>query len=262
MTSSKKEPVAAGSTPGVELAPNKMPPMGGPATQAPRAATHSADAGGHLKREGNITADAGGHPKREGNNSADAGGHLRHTGNNGTNGTPPGTPPNAPGGRLPAGESPGAKGQNLFKHEPPEGHAKKVSEVLGEVVWLMSQSQIHKQFFISDLELARRACGKRKRVMTPVLLQQFRTFYATDRPIGVVLWASVSDEVAARLAEGISKLRPQDWKSGDKLWVVEVIAPFGGAEEMVKDLKEKVFPDKPVNFLAVTKEGKKEIRSV
>ena len=112
--------------------------------------------------------------------------------------------------------------------------------------------------------------------MTPGLLQQFRTYYATDRPIGVVLWASVSDEVAERLAQGTTKLRPQDWKSGDHLWVVEslprtascndakrsgVIAPFGGAEEMVKDLKEKVFPTQPVNFLAF-KDGKKEVRSV
>ena len=77
-----------------------------------------------------------------------------------------------------------------------------------------------------------------------------------------VTWASVPDEVAARLAEGTTKLRPQDWKSGDKLWVMpeacvphdEVIAPAcpgprhardekrsgGGAEEMVNDLKEKV----------------------
>jgi cytolysin-activating lysine-acyltransferase len=100
--------------------------------------------------------------------------------------------------------------------------------------------------------------------MTPALQQQFRTFYATDRPIGVtrrrarkmLLWANVSDEVAERLAAGTTKLRPQDWKSGDKLWVVEVIAPFGGAEEMVKDLKEKVFPTKPVHFLAVNKDGK------
>jgi hemolysin-activating ACP:hemolysin acyltransferase len=38
----------------------------------------------------------------------------------------------------------------------------------------------------------------------------------------LVLWASVSDEVAERLAAGTTKLRPQDWKSGDKLWVVEV----------------------------------------
>ena len=92
--------------------------------------------------------------------------------------------------------------------------------------------------------------------MTPVLLQQFRTYYATDRPIGVVLWASVSDEVAERLAQGTTKLRPQDWKSGDKLWVVEVIAPFGGADEMVKDLKEKVFPTRQLNFVSITKDGK------
>ena len=92
--------------------------------------------------------------------------------------------------------------------------------------------------------------------MTPVLLQQFRTFYATDRPIGVVLWATVSDEVEANLMAGTTKLRPQDWKSGDKLWVVEVIAPFGGAEEMVKDLKANVFPTREIKYLTVSKEGK------
>ncbi len=39
---------------------------------------------------------------------------------------------------------------------------------------------------------------------------------------------------------GTSRMRPQDWKSGDRLWVVEVIAPFGGADEMVKDLRARV----------------------
>ena len=57
-----------------------------------------------------------------------------------------------------------------------------------------------------------------------------------------------------------TKLRPQDWKSGDKLWVVEVIAPFSGAEEMVKDLKDNVFPTRDVHFVAVTKDGKKDVR--
>ena len=42
----------------------------------------------------------------------------------------------------------------------------------------------------------------------------------------------------------------------------EVIAPFGGAEEMVKDLKANVFPDRAINFVAVTKDGKKEVRAV
>ena len=76
----------------------------------------------------------------------------------------------------------------------------------------------------------------------------------------MVLWASVSDEVAERLGQGTTKLRPQDWKSGDNLWVVEVISPFGGAEDMVKDLKEKVFPTRPISFVTVTTQGKKEVR--
>ena len=48
---------------------------------------------------------------------------------------------------------------------------------------------------------------------------------------------------------------------GDKLWVVEVIAPFGGAEKMVMDLKEKVFPTTPISFLAL-KDGKRDVRVV
>jgi hypothetical protein len=65
----------------------------------------------------------------------------------------PGMPPNGggPGGGGPGG--PGGPGKSgPFSHQPPDGHAKKMSEVLGEVVWLMSQSPQHKQFFISDLE--------------------------------------------------------------------------------------------------------------
>lgn len=45
-----------------------------------------------------------------------------------------------------------AGGGSPFNQKPPEGHAKRTSEVLGEIVWLMSQSPLHKQYFISDLE--------------------------------------------------------------------------------------------------------------
>lgn len=139
-----------------------------------------------------------------------------HTGDAGSNGSP-------------------KPSDTIFNKPAPKGAAKKVSEVLGEIVWLMSQSPLHKQFFISDLEWF---------VMTPVLLQQFRMFYADEKPIGVVFWGTVSEEVEQRLAQGVGKLRPQDWKSGDRLWVREAIAPFCKAEEMARDLKMKVFPQR------------------
>jgi len=134
--------------------------------------------------------------------------------------------------------------------------------------WLMSQSPLHKQFFISDLEWF---------VMTPVMLQQFRLFYDSllaglrqdTKPIGVlpkaskkkVFWAEASPEVAQMLAAGTTKLRPQDWKSGNELWVVEAVAPFGGADVMVADLKQRVFPAREMRFVTLGPNGK-EVRVV
>ena len=88
--------------------------------------------------------------------------------------------------------NPNAPVGSPFQYVAPEGAAKTMSAVLGEIVWLMSQSQIHKSFFISDLEWF---------VMAPVFLKQFRLFYDKDKPIGVVFWGRVSDEVEQRLAQ-------------------------------------------------------------
>jgi hemolysin-activating ACP:hemolysin acyltransferase len=41
-----------------------------------------------------------------------------------------------------------------------------------------------------------------------------------------------------------------------------VIAPFGGAEEMVRDLKAKVFPSQQLRYVATGVDGKKELRVV
>jgi len=95
-----------------------------------------------------------------------------------------------------------------------------------------------------------------------LLQRQFRLFYALNKPVGVVLWAKVNDEVAGRLAAGTTRLRPQDWNCGDQLWVVEVISPFGAPEVMVRDFKEHVFPDRDVHYLAITTDGKKEVKVV
>jgi cytolysin-activating lysine-acyltransferase len=158
----------------------------------------------------------------------------------------------APGnGRAPGGNAKPAPGVSqlprdaagsIFTESAPSGAARTVSAVLGEVVWLLTQSPRHKQaFFLADLEWL---------AMPPILLQQFCMFYAKERPIGVILWAYVNDEVAERLAAGNARLRPQDWKCGDTLWVVDVIAPFGGTDEMLKDLKAKVFPERELRYRA------------
>jgi cytolysin-activating lysine-acyltransferase len=108
---------------------------------------------------------------------------------------------------------------------------KTVSAVLGEIVWLMSQSPEFKQYLISDLEWL---------VMPPILLRQFRLFYHEGKPAAVVLYARVSPDVAARLDAGAPILRPADWQSGGEVKVVKVIAPFGGADSFSAEITTAV----------------------
>ena len=143
----------------------------------------------------------------------------------------------------------------------PQNATRTMAGVLGEIVWLMSQSPMHKQFFISDIEWF---------AMTPALLRQFRLFYDKEKPVGVLFWALVNDEVEERLSTGGGRLRPKDWKCGDNLWVVELVAPFGpvGAgrvslpEAMVADFKEKVFPANEIKMLVRNPDGKLAVRIV
>ena len=109
---------------------------------------------------------------------------------------------------------------------------KTVAQVLGEIVWLLSQSPTHRQLFISDLEWF---------CMPAILLEQFRMFHGTDRPAAVVLWAKVSDEIDQRMRAGGTRLRADEWRSGPNHWLVEVVAPFGAEAEILTDLRKSIF---------------------
>jgi cytolysin-activating lysine-acyltransferase len=139
------------------------------------------------------------------------------------------TPPNQRGADM-ANKKDNSSPATMFSEKTPEGAARTVSQVFGEIAWLFTQSPNHKNLYVSDLE---------SRVMVPVILQQFRLFYDQQKPVGVLFWAMANDETAKRIEAGEKRLRPQDWKSGDKIKLVEVIAPFGGSKEMVNDWQTK-----------------------
>lgn len=130
---------------------------------------------------------------------------------------------------------------------------KTVAQMLGEIVWLMSQSPIHKQLFIGDLEWF---------CMPAILLEQFRMFYGPDRPAAVALWAQVSEETEQRLQAGGSRLRPDEWRGGDRLWLIELVAPFGGEAEILADLKTSIFAGRRFKFHRSTPEGGRVVETV
>jgi cytolysin-activating lysine-acyltransferase len=105
---------------------------------------------------------------------------------------------------------------------------KTVSQVLGEIVWLMTQSPRHKATPLGDLEWL---------VMPAILLRQFRIFYKGEQPVGVALWALADDLVAKRIDANDRRLTAVEWKSGANLRIVELVAPFGGEAEMREQVK-------------------------
>jgi cytolysin-activating lysine-acyltransferase len=100
---------------------------------------------------------------------------------------------------------------------------KTVSQVLGEITWLMTQSPRHKAIPLGDLEWL---------LMPAILLRQFRVFYKGEQPVGIALWALADDLVAKRIDAGDNRLSATEWKSGTSLRIIDIVAPFGGEAEM------------------------------
>ena len=121
------------------------------------------------------------------------------------------------------------------------------SAMLGEAVWLMSHSAAHKHLFIADLEWL---------VLPPIMVKQFRILKAGDRPFAFASWALLNEEAEKRLLAGQPRLRPGDWRSGDRLWLIDVVAPFGGADGVLSHLKKKLFKDRRLMALRPKADGR------
>lgn len=133
---------------------------------------------------------------------------------------------------------------------PSAAPKKTVSQVMGEAVWLLTQSPVHKQLFVGDLEWF---------LMPAVLLEQFRIFNGPQHPVGIALWATVSEDTETRLISGAHKLRADEWKNGDRPWLIELVAPFGGQDEIMADFAANIFPGKSFKYHHVTLEGQRAV---
>ena len=123
--------------------------------------------------------------------------------------------------------------------------ADKVS-LLGHAAWLLTQTPTHKHLFITDLEWL---------VIPPVSLDQFRLWRQGNLPVAFATWAYLSEDAEQRLMQGVRRLSPMDWKSGETLWLMDMIAPFGGADEAMTELREKIFPGQKIKTLQPAPSG-------
>lgn len=112
---------------------------------------------------------------------------------------------------------------------------------IGHAVWLMSRSPLHKHLMITDIEWL---------VTPPIVLGQFHLWEKGGNPVGFASWAFLGEEAEERIiAKGIRRLLPSDWKSGEQLWLIDFLSPFGGQDAMLKDLRNKTHSGKRMKML-------------
>lgn len=119
---------------------------------------------------------------------------------------------------------------------------------VGAAACLALRSPSHKHLFVTDFEWL---------IIPPISLRQFKLFRQKDthNPLAFMSWAFVSEAIEKRLLSGNTKLAPQEWKSGDRAWLIDVISPYASAQEFLKQLAETTFKDKEIKLLQAQKNG-------
>lgn len=112
---------------------------------------------------------------------------------------------------------------------------------MGPVIMLYMQSSHRRFHFISDLEWL---------LLPPLVNGQCKLYMKKEYPISFVSWAFISEEVEKRLLQNGGKMRPEDWNTGDRLWIIDIVAPFGGIETMLNDLRKNEFPGRTIRIIA------------
>lgn len=125
----------------------------------------------------------------------------------------------------------------------------------GNIVTVLMQSAGHKNRKLSEL---------REMVVPALINNQFRIAEAHKKgsghtlPMGVILWARVSDDVDKRLSD-VSKtdvaLAATEWVSGDNFWIIDVVGEQKFVASMLQDLNQKDFKDKTVKYRRKTEAG-------
>lgn len=141
--------------------------------------------------------------------------------------------------------------------------AKMAAAAFGEITALLMRSPGHKHYSLADLEWL---------ILPAVLSNQFalagakaKSNTAMTVPVGVALWARVSEEVDQEIAANLDRplrLRPDQWSSGDNLWLIDVVASAEVGRALIGQLSRTVFAGKSFKMRIADAEGNRTIRTL
>lgn len=114
--------------------------------------------------------------------------------------------------------------------------------LLGPVLWLYARDDRRKWTFLAEQEWL---------LMPPLVLDQCKVYTKQELPWAYFAWAFVSDAVDQRLRSGQFRIGPHEWKQGPHCWLIDCLAPFGGMDELLTDLRGKELKGQTVHRLHI-----------
>lgn len=120
---------------------------------------------------------------------------------------------------------------------------------VGFAVEMLAKSPYHRGFKIGDYLTIE---------VLPALWANQVRFYLTDEgiPTAMLTWALLSDEVEVELLETGRALNHDEWQSGKRVFINDLIAPYDNSKAIILDLVNNVFADHHVTSVRRDSEGK------
>lgn len=105
------------------------------------------------------------------------------------------------------------------------------AEVLGSTVWLWMNSNNHHELPLHTLSAA---------LLPAIKARQFIIAFEASKPVFFMSWANMSAEAEARYLHTHQLLMaPEDWCSGERMWIIDWVAPFGHTGKMKQFLLQR-----------------------
>lgn len=135
---------------------------------------------------------------------------------------------------------------------------------LGEIVSVLLQSPRYRNVTFSSFG---------QLVLPALLMEQYVIAKAKGKdedadapatPVAVGFWACVSDEVSKRLASDQAepiRLQANEWRSGENIWLLDVVGPVSVNPSILKGIRQRVGPDKTIKMRVTDDDGHAKIRT-
>ena len=104
------------------------------------------------------------------------------------------------------------------------------SKAVVDCLYLFNQSPDHRLYTIAEFN---------HYLIFPLLHNKLRIFYDGDKPVSLVTWCWFTDEQAEEFRAELFMPDEADYvrDTGDQLWGIEFIAPYGHARQTMKNMK-------------------------